>query len=181
MTAMNQQVQEFQKAAVDAAFKFARVSVDSAERLIALNLEVTKACVDETGKHIKAISTVTDGQELTSVRNKITESSLGSAADYSRRAYEVVASAQAEVTRLMEKQVSDWQEGLAESFDKAVDLAPAGSQAAVAAFRSNLTAANAAFDGMTKAFKQAAHVNGSEEPAPRQTVKKATAASKKRK
>jgi phasin family protein len=156
MATVNEQVNDFQKTAVDAAVKFARLSVDSAERLIAINLEATKATLDESAKNLKAISGVKDVQELNSVRTKIAENSLEYATAYSRTVYELAANTQAEYSHLVEERVADFQKSLVDGLDKVAKTAPAGSDVAVAALKSSLAASTAAMDSVTKAFKQAA-------------------------
>jgi phasin family protein len=156
MTTVNEQVSNFQNGAFDAAVKFARMSLDGAERLIAINLEATKTSIDESAGNLKAISAVKDVQGLNTVRTKVAENSLGYATAYSRTVYELASNAQAEYTSLVEQGVADFQKTLADGLDKVAKNAPAGSEVAVAALKSNLAASNAAFDSVTKALKQAA-------------------------
>lgn len=182
MATVNEQVNDFQKTAVDAAVKFARVSVDNAERLIAINMEATKATLDESARNLKVISSVKDVQELNTVRTKMAENSLEYAMAYSRTVYELATNAQAEYSHLVEQRVGEFQKNLVEGLDKVSKTAPAGSDVAVAALKSSLAASNAAMDTMTKAFKQAAtYADANIKAAATGAAKTVQAASSKRK
>lgn len=156
MTTVNEQMNDFQKTAVDAAVRFARMSLDGAERMIALNLQITKASLDDGAKNLQAISSVRDAQDLNNLRTKLSENSLEQAMDYSRSVYELATSAQTELSQMIESQVAGFQKEVAESIEKIAKSAPAGSDVVVAAMKSSLAATTAAMDNMTKAAKQAA-------------------------
>ena len=156
MITVNEQMNDFQKTAVDAAVRFARMSVDNVERMLALNLQMTKASLDDTAHNLKAISSVKDVQDLNTLRTKLSENSLEQAVDYSRSMYELAQNAQAELSQMIEGQVTGFQKELADSIDKVARNAPAGSDVAVAAMKSSLAATTAAMDNMTKAARQAA-------------------------
>ncbi len=156
MANVNEQMNDFQKTAVDAAVRFARMSVDNVERMLALNLQMTKTSLDDTANNLKAISSVKDVQDLNSLRTKLSENSLEQAVDYSRSMYELAQNAQSEITHMIEGQMSGFQKELADSIDKVARNAPAGSDVAVAAMKSSLAATTAAMDNMSKVVKQAA-------------------------
>jgi len=156
MNTMNEQFSDLNKTSVDAAVKFARVSVNSAEQLFALNMAATKSSLDEAAKNMLAMATVKDVQELNAIRTMLAESSLQHALGYSRTVYELATNAQAQYSSLVEERVVGFQESLAEGLDKVAKSAPAGSDIAVAAMKSNLAAATAAMDSFTKAAKQVA-------------------------
>ena len=157
MATVNDQVNVFQKSAVDTAVKFANLSVSNTERLIAINLEAAKHTLDGSAKDIKTITTAKDVKELGSVGSKVAEDSIQYATAYSRTVYELAANAQAEYTRLVEAQVAEFQKSLIDGLDKFAKTAPAGSDVAVAALKSSLAASNDAFDSVSKALKQAAN------------------------
>lgn len=157
MASVNDQVNVFQKSAVDSVVKFANLSVSNAERLFAINLEAAKHTLDGSAKDLKTFTTAKDVKELGSVGAKAAEDSIQYATAYSRTVYEIASNAQAEYTRLVESQVAEFQKSLIDGLDKFAKTAPAGSDVAVAALKSSLAASNDAFDSVTKALKQAAN------------------------
>ncbi len=156
MNTMNEQFSVMNKSTVDAAVKFARVSMDSTEQLVAFQLNATKSVLDAAAKNLMAIAAVKDVQELNTLRSSFAEASMEQATAYSKNVYDLATSTQAKYSSLVEDGVSDFQTTLAEGLDKVAKTAPAGSDVAVATLKSNLAAANAAMDSFTKAAKQMA-------------------------
>ena len=144
------------RAAVDAAAKVARISMDSAERTLTVQLEYAKGTLDQASLNARAIATVKDVQSLMTLPSRIAENTLENIVGYSRSLYEVAATAQAEYSRLAEERMASFQQAVAQSVDEAAKSAPAGGDVAVAAMKSQMAAATAAFDSFSKAAKNMA-------------------------
>ena len=97
-----------------------------------------------------------DVNELVTLRTRIAENTLENMLGYSRSLYEVASEAQAEYSRLAEERMSAFQQVVAAGVDQAAKAAPGGSDVAVAAMKSQLAAATAAFDTFTKAARNLA-------------------------
>ena len=149
-----EQFGDFSKSIVDSAIKFAKVSFDSAERMIALNLEAAKVSLDVTAKNANAATSVKDVQELNGLRTKAGETGLEFIVGYSKNLYDISTAAQAQYSSLVEERVSAFQKTVAEGIDKAAKNAPAGTDVAFAALKSSMAASTAAMDTMSKASKQ---------------------------
>jgi phasin family protein len=147
---------EITAAAVDAAARLTRISMDSTERTIAVQLEYAKGAIKQATLNAKAVSQVKDVQDLLTLRTRIAENALENIMGYSRSLYEVGAEAQAELSRLAEERMSSFQQAVSESVDQAAKSAPAGGDVAVAAMKSSLAATTAAFDSFSKAAKHMA-------------------------
>ena len=154
MYAINEYFADFNKASVDQATKFANATFLGFEQLINLNLSTAKSSFDLSTKNFKALSEITDVQDLVAFRAKFTESGVESALSYSRDAYEIVSGTGSEVTKLVETGFSTMNKNLAAVVDKAVKSAPAGSDVAVTALKSTMAATTAALDSLTKATRQ---------------------------
>src|SRR4051812_40103765 len=87
-------VSELGRATVEAAAKVARISMDSAERTMAVQLEYAKGAVSQASLNARALSRVKDAQALLSVPTRIAENTLENMIGYSRSLYEVAAAAQ---------------------------------------------------------------------------------------
>ena len=154
MYAMNEYFADFNKANVDQATKIANVAFIGIEQLVNLNVWAAKNALEANTKNFKALSEITDVQDLVSFRTKVTETGVENALSYSRDAYEVISGTQAEVSKVLESGMSTLNKNLASVVDKAVKSAPAGSDVAVTALKSTMAATTAAFDSMTKATRQ---------------------------
>ena len=151
-----EQFAEVNKSSIDAAMNFAKVSFDAAERLVGLQLAVGRDALSESAKNATLLTEVRDVQDLTAFRGKVAETSSDKWTNYSKAVYEVAQQTQAQWSNLFEAQVTELNKNVAVALDKAAKSAPAGTDVAIAAIKSSITAASAAFDSMTKAAKQVA-------------------------
>lgn len=156
MANLNNPFAEVNQSAVDAATRLSKVSIDSAERIFALQLAFAKAALADATKTAKVAASTQDPQQLLALRTQSAEAAMTQMIELSRSLYEVASEAQAEFTKLAEDRLSALQRGVTESVDQATKSAPAGSDVAVAALKSSMAAATAAFDTFTKAARHAA-------------------------
>ena len=151
-----EQFADVNKLTIDAALKFAKVSFDAAERLVGLQLAVGRDALSESAKNATLLTEVRDVQDLTAFRGKVAETSTDKWTNYSKAVYEVAQQTQAQWSNLFEAQMTEMNKSVAVALDKVAKTAPAGTDVAIAAIKSSITAASAAFDSMTKAAKQVA-------------------------
>jgi phasin family protein len=152
-----EQFAEINKAGVDAMLQFAKASFDAAERVMALNLDASRAAFADVSKNAKALAEARDVQEVVALRAKWAEAGAEKAVGYSKSLYEVAQQTQAEISEIFEERVTEFNKAVAQALDKAVKSAPAGADVAISAIKSTVAATAAAVDSMTKAAKQAAN------------------------
>jgi len=150
----SEQIAELGKANVANAIKLASLSIDKAEKLVALNLNAAKLALAQGVEGAQAAASVKDVQELFALRSKIAELGVQSALGYSRTLYELSSEAQNEFSALAEEVWTAYTKGVATWVEKASQSAPAGSDVALNAFRSTIAASTAVFDQFQKATKQ---------------------------
>jgi phasin family protein len=153
-----EQFAEFNKANVAQATKFAALSLENAEKLVKFNLAAAKAAIAQSVEGAQAVSSVKDVQDLLALRTKLAESQVQTAVGYSRHLYEMATEAQASFSALAEETFASYTKGMASWVDQASKSAPAGSDAAVNAFKSTIAATTAAFDQFSKASKQVVNI-----------------------
>src|SRR3954466_15511906 len=166
-------VSDLGRATAEAASKAARISMDSAERTIAVQLEYAKGALKQASLNARAVSQVKDVQELLALRTRIAENALENLMGYSRSLYEVASEAQSEYSRFAEERMGAFQQAVAETVEQASRSAPGGSDVAVAAIKSQLAATTAAFDSFTKASRHLASFTdaGLSPPRPARSLK----------
>jgi phasin family protein len=147
---------EISSATVDAAARLTKISMDSAERTIAVQLEYAKGAISQATLNAKALAGAKDVQELMALRTRIAENTLENLMGYSRSLYEVASEAQSELSRLAEERMSSFQKAVTEGVEQAAKSAPAGGDLAAAAIKSSLAATTAAFDTINKAARHVA-------------------------
>lgn len=171
-----EQVTDFNKTSLNAALQLARISLDTTERLVGLQLQASKDNFVQTSEALKAVSEAgTNPQTLNALRTQYAQSNVDRLTAYSRSVYEVAANAQAQLSALFENNAAQFNQDVASNVDQAIKTAPAGSDVAIAAVKSTMAATAAALDGMTKTAKQMASFTDASVKA---TVDAATAAMK---
>ena len=156
MPTLSNSASDLGRAAVDAAAKVARISMDSAERTLAVQLEYAKGTLDQASLNARALAQVKDVQAFMTLPSRIAENALENIVGYSRSLYEVAATAQGQYSRLAEERMAQFQQAVTQTVDEAARSAPAGGDVAVAAMKSQMAAATAAFDSFSKAAKSMA-------------------------
>lgn len=139
---------------LDTFLTFAGIATAGAEKLIELQLKTAKAAFAEGAKNVQALAGAKDIQQFTEIQSAIAQPAAEKASAYARSVYAVFAETQAEWTRYFEARVGEVNKNMTSALDNAVKSAPAGSDVAVAAFKSALAAANQAYDAFSKATKQ---------------------------
>jgi phasin family protein len=156
MVNLAEQMSELNNAAVLSAARLSKLSLDSAERLLALQMGFAKTALGDATRTARAASATQDPQQLLALRTKAAETAMSQWLEYARGLYEVASDAQSELSKLAEERLADLQRSVTDTVDQAAKNAPAGSDVAVAAMKSSLAAATAAFDSFTKAARHAA-------------------------
>jgi phasin family protein len=174
-----EQIAEINRNNVAQATKFAALSLENAEKFTKFNLGAAKAAFAQTVEGAQALAGVKDVQDLMALRTKFAEAGVQTAVGYSRHLYELATEAQAGYSALAEEAIGVYQKGVAQWVDTASKSAPAGSDAAVNAFKSTMAATTAAFDQFQKATKQVASYADANVRAAAATATKATAKSKR--
>jgi phasin family protein len=169
-----EQVIAANKANVETLFGLTHKAFEGVEKLVELNLQVTKAAFGEVAETTKAALSVKDAQELFALQAGLLQPAAEKAAAYSRHLYDIAAATNAEVAKVAEETAADAQKKFMSVVDTAVKNAPAGTENAVALVKSAVAAANNAYESVHKAAKQAAEVAEANFTAVTNTAVKAT-------
>jgi len=156
MVNLAEQISEVNSAAVLSAARLSKLSLDSAERVMSLQLAFAKSALGDATRAARAASGTQDVQQLLALRTKAAESAMTQWLEYGRNLYEVASDAQSELSKLAEERLAELQRSITDTVEQAAKSAPAGSDVAVTAMKSSLAAATAAFDSFTKTARHAA-------------------------
>jgi phasin family protein len=153
-----EQLTALNKANLEAAVRFAGIALEGAERMFELQLKAAKNLFADSVQQAKALSEVKDLQEFVQIKNTQAQPTLEKATSYVKSVYDVAAATQTEINKLVEEQVADFNKQVVTGLDKIVKSAPAGSEVAVAAVKSAISAVNSAYDNLSKSAKQIAEM-----------------------
>ncbi len=150
-----EQVMASQKATMETLFGLTNKAFEGVEKLVELNVQASKAALAETASQTQALLAVKDAQELMTMHAGLIQPLAEKTAAYSRHLYDIATGTSAEFSKAFEGQATEVQSKFMELVEGAAKNAPAGSETAVAAMKSAVTAANTAFESVQKAVKQA--------------------------
>lgn len=158
MFTVPEQVISTHKENLETVLAFAGVTAAAAEKFLDLNLRTAKSAFGDAVKSTKAALEVKDPQELSSLSGAWVQPVAEKYAAYLKSAYGLMTETQAELAKLFDGKLSDFNRNLVSALDQAAKNAPAGSEVAVAALKSAVAAANQAYDAFSKATKQVSEV-----------------------
>jgi phasin family protein len=149
------QLVELQKSQLNTIAAVSQALFGASEKLIALNLAAAKAAFEDATQSSHALLSARDPQELLGLATSAGQPALEKFVGYSRNAYGIATGTQAELSKIIEEQISEGNKKVAEFVEMATQHAPAGSESAVSFFKTALATANTAFDTVHKASRQA--------------------------
>jgi phasin family protein len=142
------------KANLEAAVRFAGIALEGAERFIEVQLKAAKGAFADGVQQAKAFAEIKDPQEFAQMKNTMMQPNMEKTTTYVKSVYDVATATQAEFSKLVEEQVSEFNKQVVTTLDKMVKSAPAGSDVAVAALKSAISGINATYENMSKSAKQ---------------------------
>lgn len=154
MFTTNEQFSKFSLGGVETALRFAQISLDSTEKLVKFNLEVSKQSLEDNIKVAQDLAGAKDPQEAVARINKLATQSVEQAVTNSRNVYEIVTQAQGELAKLAEENLGTLNKSLINVIEDIAKNAPAGSEVTVNAVKTSVAAAAAAINSFTKAAQQ---------------------------
>jgi phasin family protein len=158
MITVSEQVIAGNKAQIDNFLTAAGITVAGVERLVELQTQAAKAAFGDFAQHLKSLTEVKDVQAWTEAQTRASQPAADRVAGYTRNLYAVVSETNANLTKLVETQFTEFNKNCVSALDQAAKNAPAGSETTLAVAKSAMAAANQAFDALSKASKQIAEV-----------------------
>ena len=166
-----EQIQAANKSSVETVLAVANAQFAALEKLASLQAGAVKTAFEDSIASTRALLGAKDVQEFVSLQNAFAQPAIEKAIAYSKSVYEVATETNAELGKVAERRVAEWNENFVSLLDKVSKNAPAGSDVAVAAVKSMLAAANSAYDNLAKVTKQATEIAEANVAAATETVK----------
>ena len=142
------------RASVETFTTFAQAAFSGAERVAALNLNTARSLLEEGANTSRTWLAARDVQDMVSLQATLARPDLGTLSAYSRRVLDITAQTQEALNEVVEARVSEINTDLDLALDKMVKKAPAGSDLALSALRSSLSAVNSAYKDLSRTAKQ---------------------------
>lgn len=151
------------------------------EKMVELNLATSKAILGDVFSHAQAVLRAKDPQEWLALQNSMLQPLAEKSAAYGQHALTIANSAGAEFSKICETKMAEVQSALADAVENLAKSAPAGTEAAMAAFKSAVsTSQNVIESAQTSAKKAVETVEANFEEAASQAVNAVGGHNKKR-
>ncbi len=135
--------------------KLTSKTVESVEKVVALNMAAVKASAEEGLAIAQKMSDAKNPQALMELGSSQVKFNAEKAAVYSHHFAEIAAGLQAEFTKAAEKQLADTKNKVETLIDDVSKHAPKGSENAIAMLKNAINNANAGMEQLSKVTKQA--------------------------
>jgi len=149
------ELMEMQKSQIDTWNAFGAAVFTATEKLVNLNLTAAKTAYADAAEAGQTLLGARDAQELFALASGVAQPTVEKLVGYTRNAYSIASTTNAELSKIVEAQISEGNRKVSELIDVATKNAPAGSESAVSMFKTAIAAANTALDTATKATRQA--------------------------
>jgi len=116
------------------------------EKLVELNMAASKAMMEESFGHTQAVLAAKDPKELLALQAGLLKPLADKSSAYAQHVQAILTGSTAEFTKAVEAKTAEAQKAFVGVLDNMAKNAPAGSESAVAAFKSALTASQSALE-----------------------------------
>ena len=158
MNNVPEQVSSFAKANVDAFLGFTGIAAASTQRFAEFQMQIAKAVFADSVAQARVITDAKDPQELVKLGTVQAQPAVEKVSAYVHHVYALAAETQAEFGAFVDQHIAESNRTLAKFLDETSKHSPAGSDAAVAAAKSAMSAANQVYDSFSKVGKQVTEV-----------------------
>ncbi|MFL9993209.1 phasin family protein [Paraburkholderia sediminicola] len=143
------------KANVDAYFGVTGKIFEGVEKLVALNLQVVKATLAEAQENLTKVPGTTEPQQWFTLQAGFTAPFAEKSLSYGRQVFDIASTTQAEVTQLTQTYYERYNDRVQVLVEEAAKHSPAGSEAAIAAWKSAIAATTTLVETLQKTGQQA--------------------------
>lgn len=128
--------------------------LSAVEHLTALNLNTTRALLDDAIAHGQAVAATRDPKALVELQVATVTPALQKSYTYFKTVTSLAGQAQADVLKLVEAGMSQWLQVVIVTLETLNRSAPAGSGFAVKALKTAVANASSAYEGATRVARQ---------------------------
>ena len=151
-----EEIRKVHASQIDSFLRLSQISFGGIERIVRLQLDMSRQSLDDQGKLVGELVKLSNPQDVANHVSKAASASLEQAVNHSRNLYEAVSEIQGEVAKLAEENIGLLNKSMISTIDALAKNAPAGSEAAVAFFKTTMAASQNAIESAKTSAKTAA-------------------------
>jgi phasin family protein len=153
-----EQIAAAQKSNRDTSWALANTVFEGFQKLVELNLQAVKSTLAEGRDNVGKALPANDPQDLVALQGRLIQPTAEKIQSYSRQVFAIVAATQTQLSKLVEAQYQAHNQRVQTLVDNVAQSAPAGSEAAVAALKSTITATNGLYETGQRTTRHAVEV-----------------------
>jgi phasin family protein len=157
-TSNTEQIAAVQAASLDIWVGLTNKTLDGFERLVKLNLQTMKSTLANAQENVRKACAAKDAAELLTLQAGLWQPAIEQAQAYRQQLADIAAATRADFAKVAEAQYEASKCKMQEVIENATKEAPPGSEAAVAAWQSALSATTTLCETMQQAAKQATEI-----------------------
>ncbi|RDJ97722.1 TIGR01841 family phasin [Paraburkholderia lacunae] len=161
------------KANLDAFFEVGGKVFEGVEKLVALNLQVVRSTLAEAQEKFTKAPGSTDPQQWFALQAGFTGPFAEKSLSYGRQVFDIASTTQASVAQVAQAHYERYNGRVQTLVEEAAKNGPAGSEAAIAAWKSMISATTTLCESLQKTAQQAVHAAESNFEAVTATASKA--------
>ena len=154
MVSITDQFSTLQLQSLQSLQAYALASLNGVEKLAELNLQAAKSSVEEGVSNSVALFHSRDPKALADTASAQAKPATEKLGGYAHHVLEIANQTAAEFSRIAEKQMSEASQEVFATIDEISKSSPAGTEGIATFYKSAVSAANSAWDQVSKANKQ---------------------------
>ena len=151
MADKSEQFSELHRKNMEAAMRLAQMSIDSSQRIVALQVEVAKTLFQDSVDNAKALAAAKDPQQAVGLRTQYTQGTTQKLIEAAREIAEIGNASRSDFSRLMTEQLASGSKDLMEAYQSFFGTLPGQNSSVVEAMQTALGQANKAFEQLAAA------------------------------
>jgi phasin family protein len=170
----NEEITATQKASMDISLELLNTALEGVRKLVELNLQAVKSSLADSQYHLRETLSSRDPQELVALHARQIQPTADKIQSYSRHVFGILAATQANVAKVTETQYEAHTRQVQTLVNNLRQTTPVGSEAALTALKSTISATNTLYETVQRTTRQAFGVAESNLNAAVGTASKAT-------
>ncbi len=147
----SEQFSELQRKNMETGIKLAKISIDSSQRIVALQVEVAKQLLQDSIENAKALVAVKDPQQAVTLQTRFAQETTKKMMEIAHEIAEISSASRAEFSHLLTEQLASGSKEMVAAFQSLFTAFPGQDSNVMDAMKQAMTTATGAFEQFAQA------------------------------
>ena len=149
-----EELTKLQAATLEASSNAALKTLEGFQKLADLNLQATKASLEQSTEQIRALLAAKDVKTLTDLVASFAQPTPEKFTSYAKAVYAIASETNADLANMVQQQIAKGNQQFTAAIEQLAKNAPAGSEGVMSFIKQSLAMANSNYEQLNKATKQ---------------------------